>query len=150
MIAFDTNVLIYAEDPNDRGGRHDRAASILSRLAMVEAMVPVQVLGEFINVCRKKALISPDLAMRKVANYAQAFDTPQTEVADIQQASLIAGRYNLQFFDALIIAVAMRSGATVLLSEDMHDGLQIEGLAVLNPFNPANAERLALLFDPDA
>lgn len=47
------------------------------------------------------------------------------------------------FFDAVIIAVARRAGATLLLSEDMHDGLVIEGLTIVNPFVAGNEGVLA-------
>lgn len=147
MIAFDTNILIYAEDPNDRGGRHLRAASLLASLALGEAIAPVQVLGEFVNVCRRKNLTTLELAARKVADYALNFDTPQTEPSDIGNAALLAERYDLQFFDALIVTVAARAGATVLLSEDMHDGLRIEDLRILNPFNPQNGAAIEALLD---
>ena len=30
----------------------------------------------------------------------------------------------------------------MLLSEDMHDGLDLDGLTILNPFNPANTARI--------
>ena len=140
MIAFDTNVLIYAEDASDRGERHARAAALLARLANTGAIIPVQVLCEFVNVCRNKAVVPLDLAVGKVGNYQLLFETPPTEVADVQKAALVAVRYKLQFFDALIVTVAARFGADALLSEDMQDGLEIEGLRIINPFNPANRE----------
>ncbi len=146
MIAFDTNILVYAEDPTDPGGRHQAAAQLLARLALWQAIVPVQVLGEFVNVCRKKRLTTVKLAAQKVANYAALFETPSTEPIDVSDAALLAQRFDLQFFDALIVTVAARAGATVLLSEDMQDGLSIESLRIINPFNPANqAEIEALL-----
>ena len=145
MIAFDTNVLIYAEDAGDEGGRHARAATLLSRLANTGALIPVQVLSEFVNVCRNKALVPLDLAVGKVGNYRLLFDTPQTEVADVQKAALVAGRYKLQFFDALIVIVSARAGASLLLSEDMQDGLEIEELRIINPFNPANHDAIERL-----
>ena len=37
-------------------------------------------------------------------------------------------------------------GATILLSEDMHDGLEIEGLKIVNPFVIANEILLADYF----
>lgn len=55
----------------------------------------------------------------------------------------MAARYDLQFFDAVIIAVARRAGATLLLSEDMHDGFVIDGLTIRNPFDAANEILLA-------
>ena len=88
MIAFDTNVLIYAEDPNDPGGRHATAVSILSCLGFEQAIVPVQVLGEFVNVCRKKAISLPELTAEKVAAFSIVFQSPQTEGPDVQAAAL--------------------------------------------------------------
>jgi predicted nucleic acid-binding protein len=50
----------------------------------------------------------------------------------------LADRKMLQYFDALIITVAARAGATMLLSEDMQDGLEVDGLLVVNPFVAGN------------
>lgn len=47
----------------------------------------------------------------------------------------IAERYQLQFYDALMSAVALENGATTLFSEDMQHGLIIdEVLTIANPF----------------
>jgi predicted nucleic acid-binding protein len=54
-----------------------------------------------------------------------------------------ADRFRLQYLDALIAIVSRAAGATLLLSEDMQDGLDMEGLVVANPFIPANADRIA-------
>jgi predicted nucleic acid-binding protein len=145
LIAFDTNLLIYAEVPEAQDGRHERAAIILTKLAHRQAVAPIQVLGEFINVCRKKRLVPLELAMQKVANYALMFETPQTELADIANAASISARHDLQFFDALIVTVSARAGADVLLSEDMQNGQIIGELRILNPFNPANLTEIDAL-----
>jgi predicted nucleic acid-binding protein len=145
LIAFDTNLLIYAEIPEGLDGRHERAARILTKLAHRQAVAPIQVLGEFINVCRKKRLVPLELAMQKVANYALMFETPQTELADIANAASISARHDLQFFDALIVTISARAGADVLLSEDMQNGQIIGDLRILNPFNPANLTEIDAL-----
>jgi hypothetical protein len=41
-------------------------------------------------------------------------------------------------------------GADVLLTEGLQDGLSLEGMAVLNPFNAANRERLSDLLAASA
>jgi len=46
----------------------------------------------------------------------------------------IQARYRYGFYDALIIAAALEGGCTRLYSEDLHDGQQIEGLTIENPF----------------
>lgn len=52
-----------------------------------------------------------------------------------REAMRIAARYKISFYDAVMIAVALANGATTLYSEDMHDGLLIDGkLTIINPF----------------
>jgi len=43
-------------------------------------------------------------------------------------------RYGFRFYDSLIIASALASGATKLLSEDMQHAQRIDSLEFLNPF----------------
>jgi predicted nucleic acid-binding protein len=40
----------------------------------------------------------------------------------------------VSFWDALIIDAAIAGGATTLYSEDLQDGLEIDGLTIRNPF----------------
>ena len=50
-------------------------------------------------------------------------------------ALAIAERYGFRIFDALMIASALRSGCEILWSEDMQDGMVIDGrLRIANPF----------------
>jgi predicted nucleic acid-binding protein len=146
LIAFDTNILIYAEDTHDTNGRHEIAVRLLKKLSIDQNIILIQVLGEFLNVCRIKRIISLDLAASKVANYAKVFEAPSTQIADLESAVKLSSIYNLQYFDALIIAVATRAGASMLLSEDMQDGLEVAGLRVVNPFLADNAVVIAGTF----
>lgn len=143
MIALDTNILIYAEDAGDTMGRQQRAVTLLEILVPIGAIIPLQVLGEFLNVCRTKGVLSFDLAATKAALYAEAFGEVPTTIDDLTSAALLSARHGLQFFDAVTVAVALRAGATTLLSEDMHDGLDIDGLTIINPFVLANNASLA-------
>ena len=38
------------------------------------------------------------------------------------------------FFDSLIVATALSAGCGVLHSEDLHDGQNVQGLKIKNPF----------------
>jgi predicted nucleic acid-binding protein len=47
----------------------------------------------------------------------------------------LAERYGLSIYDAMIVASALVAGCTTLWSEDMQDGLVVEGqLRIVNPF----------------
>jgi predicted nucleic acid-binding protein len=147
LIALDTNVLVYAAAPNDIRLRNHRAVALLGQLGGAGgAIVPLQVIGEFLNVCRRKKLVSIEHAARRANQFLNAFDCPPTIPADLLEGLALSERHNLQFFDALIVTISARAGATVLFSEDMQDGLEVAGLRVLNPFQRANfAEIEALL-----
>lgn len=44
-------------------------------------------------------------------------------------------RYALSWFDSLIVAAAIETGCETLLTEDMQDGLVVDGtLTIVNPF----------------
>ncbi len=107
----------------------------------------MQVLSEFLNVCKYKLKISPLDAVCQVQDYLEVFECPQTTAEDVTDAAMLAEQSKLSYFDALILTVAGRNGATVFLSEDMHDGLEIDGLRIVNPFVAGNDARIAEALD---
>ncbi len=145
MIGFDTNILVYAQIDTDTE-KHFRAINLLYEASASDACIPVQVLSEFLNVCLRKLNTTPADAVEQVEEYCRLFIVPPTNEADLINATDLCVKHKLQFFDALIITVASRAGATMLLSEDMHDGLEVEGLRVVNPFVAANEGLLADYF----
>ncbi|MDZ7728612.1 MAG: PIN domain-containing protein [Dehalococcoidia bacterium] len=60
--------------------------------------------------------------------------TVMPSVALYRRALELQDRYRYSFYDSLIIAAALEAGCTRLLSEDLHDGQDIEGLRIENPF----------------
>lgn len=85
-------------------------------------------------------------AFERARSYVDLFETPTTAFIDMQQATDWSRAFEMQVFDALIAAVAARAGATMLLSEDMQDGLELDGIMIINPFAAANETLLADYF----
>jgi predicted nucleic acid-binding protein len=52
----------------------------------------------------------------------------------IREAVELADRARLSFWDALGVVAAARAGAAVLYTEDLHDGQEIPGVRISNPF----------------
>jgi len=52
----------------------------------------------------------------------------------ILEAAEILFQYGYSFWDSLIIAAAMKSGAEALLSENLAHGQTIDGVTIKNPF----------------
>ena len=143
MIAFDTNILVYAQQEIGVDIRHQQAADVINKALNTGAIIPLQVLSEFMNVCKRKLAIAPLDAIGQVQDYLEVFECPQTTAEDVTDAALLVEQSKLSYFDALILTVASRAGATILLSEDMHDGLEVDGLRMVNPFVAANDAVLA-------
>lgn len=61
--------------------------------------------------------------------------------ADLIAAMQLHQRYNLQFFDALLLATARNAGCHTLFTEDMQSGRTVEGISLLNPFLLTPEER---------
>jgi predicted nucleic acid-binding protein len=145
-VAFDTNVLVYAEiEPDSLKG--ETAQAMLLRGAGL-GVLPVQVIGEFLRVVQRKRPSQWSAARRQVATYADDFAFVPTDAAILNDAMTIAERYRLKLWDAAICAAALAAGCRALLSEDMGDGQRIDGLMILNPFNPDNARAIDLILPP--
>jgi len=43
-------------------------------------------------------------------------------------------RYSLSFWDSIIVSSALDSNCSILASEDMHNGLKINGMVITNIF----------------
>ena len=61
---------------------------------------------------------------------------------DLAAAFQIEDQARIGFWDALIIAVAVRAGARRLVSEDLNAGQSIAGLTIHNPFKERPKARL--------
>jgi predicted nucleic acid-binding protein len=143
LIALDTNVLVYAASAQDDSGRHYAAIALLDRLGSTGAIIPLPVIGELFNARRKKMFADAIIFMSEVEIWTDAFDCVPAQLEDYLLASALSQSHNLQYFDALILTVAARAGATMLLSEDMQDGLDAAGLRVVNPFLEGNEKVIA-------
>ena len=125
---IDSNVVLYLLSSDS--AKADRAEQVLE----VGGYISVQVLNEVTSVCLRK-LKMPWQEVDQVLQAVKAACVvlPLT-VETHAKAIEVSKRYQLSFYDAHIVASALASGASALLSEDMHSGLQIDGLQIQNPF----------------
>lgn len=131
----DTNVLVYAYDA-DAGEKHDRARTRLQTLwEEGTGLVSTQVLQEFyVTVTRKLARPLRRQAARDVMATYRAWPVHRPDVDDVVAASELEERHRLSFWDALVVVSARRSGARVLLTEDLQGGRRFDDLVIVSPF----------------
>ena len=131
---FDTNVLVYADDPR-QPAKQRRAIALFSEHRRTRTgVVSLQVLQEYFIATTRKLQLDPGLARRKVELLAE-LDVAIPEIADVLAAIDLHRLHGFSFWDALILRMAKQSGCRVLLSENMQDGRNVEGIIVLNPFH---------------
>jgi predicted nucleic acid-binding protein len=130
----DTNFLIYAHDV-DAKSKHATARNILRELWSERAgVLSMQVLQEFyVNVTRKIPSPLPKEKARLVVSTYSIW-CMETTPAELSVAFRIEDESRIGIWDALILAAAVKSGATRLLSENLNPGQNIAGLRIENPF----------------
>jgi len=131
----DTNVLIYAHDVS-AGEKHARARKLLGRLwDSAEGCLSIQVLQEFyVNVTRKVSRpLAPEVAAQIIADLS-VWQVHRPGVEDVLDAIRLQGRYQLSFWDAMIIASAIQLGCHTVWSEDLNPGQVYDQLRVSSPF----------------
>lgn len=135
LTFVDTNVLVYAHD-RGAGKKFDVANEVVRELWRSRTgLLSPQVLQEFYSVITRK--VKPAMPKAQARHLVAAYGEWCSIATDIQltvSASKLEEDHRLSWWDALILEAALRSGATTLLSEDLHDGQRFGRLVIRNPF----------------
>ncbi|SFB07330.1 Predicted nucleic acid-binding protein, contains PIN domain [Rhizobium sp. NFR07] len=126
---LDTNIFVYAFTDDIRTAR---AQALLAE----PYVTSVQAFNEFAHVMRRKS--RRDWSEIRTALSAIRRMSESVIVVDLalnDRAFDLIEKYNLAFFDALMVAAALEARCTVFLSEDLQNGMVIDGkLTITNPF----------------
>jgi predicted nucleic acid-binding protein len=131
----DTNILVYAHDL-DSGKKHDIAQkSIINLWDTGTGVISTQVLQEFyVTLTRKVSVPLKKSQARRILNNYLAWDVAVNNGETILQAIEIEENYHISFWDAMIVSAAYFKNAAIILTEDLNEGQQIEGITIVNPF----------------
>ncbi len=126
---FDTNVVLYLFSTD--AVKADRAEALLAE----GGVVSVQVLNELASVTRRKLAMTwsdvGDILTQVRAVCRVEALTVETHARGIA----LAERHNFSVYDAMILASALDAGCSVVYTEDLQNGQEIEGeLTIRNPF----------------
>ncbi len=136
MHFVDTNVLVYGFDESDPG-KQERAGLVMRKLWETRSgRLSFQVLQEFyVTVTRKlKPSLPRDRAREEVRDLL-AWRPVRPGAGLLEDAWQVEDRFGLSWWDSLIVASAKAAECGILLTEDLQDGLKIDGLTVMNPFS---------------
>jgi predicted nucleic acid-binding protein len=121
--------LLYLLDADK--AKADRAEATVA----AGGVISVQVLNEFVAVAiRKLKMAWPEITAVVEAVQAYCVVEPLT-VAAHQRGCWLAERYGFSVYDAMIVASALLAGCATLYTEDMQEGMLVDGqLTIRNPF----------------
>jgi len=133
---IDTNIFVCCFDDR-QPDKKEKALSIISAaLQTGNGLISWQVVQEFLNVSTRKFILPLKSEDAKI--YLQKVLNPLCHVfpdLDLYARALeIFEKTGYSFYDALIVASALRGECDILYSEDFHTGHRIDGVLVLNPF----------------
>lgn len=131
---IDTNVAVYAYDSSS-GDRQAIAQQVLREAANSRVgVLSIQVLGEFFHATvTRKRLLTIDQARVALAALRH-LEVVKVDEEMVDQAIIFHERFQLRYWDALIVSTAKLSGCTSVLSEDLNEGQDYDGVTVVNPF----------------
>ena len=133
MTFIDTNVVVYASDPSD-SRKNELAVEILAdAFDNDQYVISSQVLNEFVNTALSKLKKSDE----EVVGHLRQLKTMRVVPVSaewLERAVEIRSRYDLQFYDSLLLAAAEALGCDEFLSEDLNDGQMYGSVKAVNPF----------------
>ena len=133
MNALDTNVLVYAVSAAD-GKKEKAARNILARAANAGWSIPAQVYGEFFAVMTRRQNMTRQEARAAVEAFSAVMPAmPSTVTAHVAALKLSTER-QVQYWDALIIAVCAEHGVKNLYTEDAPSAATLLGVKCISPF----------------
>ena len=134
MRFVDTNVLLYAisRDPAEQ----DKAKLANDILAAHDLALSVQVLQEFYVQATRESrqdAVSHQQAVRLIESFRR-FPVQDVTSGILMAALASRQRFQVSYWDAAIIEAGRALGCEVILSEDLSDGQDYDGVRVTNPF----------------
>lgn len=130
-IFLDTNILVYCYTKTEP----EKNKVAINLAQNPEAWISTQVLQELANTLRKKFARDWAEVGATVEEVCQNFEVFTNELDTLINAFRIAKQYGYSLYDSLILSSALSIGCSIVYSEDMQHGQDIDGkVKIINPF----------------
>ncbi|NOX15229.1 MAG: PIN domain-containing protein [Epsilonproteobacteria bacterium] len=128
-IFIDSNIFLYAFSDKDISKQ-----SISAKIVEQSHTISTQVLNEVSNNMIKKLDFSNEEIKKFILSCYVQYNIIDFSKEIFVKASIIRDRYNISYYDSLIISSAIDSKCDIIYSEDMQHNQKIENLTITNPF----------------
>lgn len=131
----DANVLIYRRDSSEPVKQQQATAWIDFLWHSKQGCLSVQVLNEFYVIVTRKLKPGMDIeAARADVRALMMWQPIAIDTLVVEKAWIIQDRFLFSWWDSLIIAAAQVAECRYLLTEDLQDAQELDGVIVVNPF----------------
>lgn len=143
-VFVDTNVFVYARDASEPGKQPAAARWIEQLWIEQRGRTGIQVLNEYYVTMTRKLDpgMKPDDAWADVRALL-AWEPQPVDRDLLLRAHEVEQRYVLSWWDAMIVAAAQLQNCALLLTEDLQNGSNYDGVTVCNPFRTEVADEAA-------
>lgn len=134
LVTLDTNILIYSID-RDAGAKQARALEVIERAAVEQnGVLTLQALSEFYFAAVRKGKMPAIDARAQVDDWQVVFPMILPSTQTLSNGLAAVHEHSIQFWDAMLWAVAKENGVKTLFSEDFQHGRILGGVCFVNPF----------------
>jgi predicted nucleic acid-binding protein len=132
---FDSNIFLYAHSTTDLRKQVIAQELVDQYSKLGQLVLSTQVVQEFYAVGLRKLGLSRGVLKQSVVALL-ALPLVLLGRPHILRAIENEERYQISFWDGLILAAAESAGAEILFTEDLNDGQMYGEVMVRNPFHP--------------
>ena len=114
-------------DPSATEAKELRKRSLaINLINNVNGVVSTQVINEVCSVLCRTVLFSEEQIKRVIQSFYNRVSVIKLDYDILMNASDLRTRYNVSFWDGLIVSSALSVNTAILYSEDMQDNLVID------------------------
>ena len=133
---LDTNILVYAFDSADPGKQRSAWDILEGRVFDDQPVISTQVIQEFyVTVVRKLPVPLEEKRALEACNQLALFPVVQIDKDMVLSAVRLSQRHGFSLWDSLVLEAARNGGCSVVVTEDLQAGFELDGLRVVNPFS---------------
>lgn len=136
---LDANILFYALNPDD-AIKHQIAMRLWRGAPENNCVLTLQALGEVYHAVSRKAPPHAVEARRALTLLTSLVPVITADQDDFLTVLQLHGERPVQFWDAMLWATARRNGCRVILTEDIQDRVNWDGVLYVNPFKVSPIE----------
>jgi predicted nucleic acid-binding protein len=132
-VFLDSNILLYGfSTALDHQGKRQCAERLLAKR---DWCLSAQVLQEFyVNAIKPQHGLARAVAAAVIEEIALSRQVCPVDTALVFRAIESQERFQLSYWDSVIVAAAMRLGCSTLFTEDLNHGQHFGSLQTINPF----------------